>query len=185
MKNAFLPVIRDHSVSTYWRISTVPWGSEQSEWASLWTERAQRCGASERSERCEETNVASDRVARLKRQLSLTRNTPWVANRNLKWITALTEITTSFWIRGPSVNNFFNYVLCFYAPILDRRPKLQLWCFTTTYKNNQLVDLLTLLPSGFFSDSQAPDITIMDDGDGDMLPLLKPNPINEFDPQNR
>ena len=28
---------------------------------------AERCGASERSERCERTNVASDRVALLKR----------------------------------------------------------------------------------------------------------------------
>ena len=45
---------------------TVPRGSERSEWASPWTERskAERCGASERSERCERTNVASDRVAR-------------------------------------------------------------------------------------------------------------------------
>ena len=69
MKNAFVPVKRDNSVNTYLRISTVPRGSERSEWASPWTERseAERCGASERSERCERTNVASDRVARSKR----------------------------------------------------------------------------------------------------------------------
>ena len=52
---------------------TVPRGSKWSEWASLWTERAseasiaKRCRASERSERCERTNVASDRVALSKR----------------------------------------------------------------------------------------------------------------------
>ena len=37
--------------------------------------KAERCGASEQSERCERTNVASDRVARSKRGC-LTRNAP-------------------------------------------------------------------------------------------------------------
>ena len=46
--------------------------SEVSERAREWSERAkqseaERCGASERSERCERTNVASDRVALSKR----------------------------------------------------------------------------------------------------------------------
>ena len=40
MKNAFVPVKCDHSVNTYLRYSTVPRGSERSEWASPWTERA-------------------------------------------------------------------------------------------------------------------------------------------------
>ena len=68
-KNAFVPVERDNSVNTYSRFSTVPRGSERSEWASPWTKHseAERCEASERSERCEQTNVASDRVAHSKR----------------------------------------------------------------------------------------------------------------------
>ena len=40
MKTAFVPVKRIHSVNTYSRILTVLWGSEGSEWASLWTEQA-------------------------------------------------------------------------------------------------------------------------------------------------
>ena len=69
MKNAFDPVKRDHSVNTYSRISTVPQGSERSEpvnGASELSEhnKVERCGASEWSERCERTNIASDRVAR-------------------------------------------------------------------------------------------------------------------------
>ena len=78
------PAKRDYSVSTYLRISTVPRGSEQSEWASPWTERAskasvakrskaERCGA---SERCEWMNVASDRVARSKRSCLWLETTP-------------------------------------------------------------------------------------------------------------
>ena len=66
-------------LNTYSWISTVPEGSEQSEWASPWTKqaseasewsecsKAERCGASERSERCEWTNIVSDRVALSKR----------------------------------------------------------------------------------------------------------------------
>ena len=77
--NAILPVDRDYSMNTYSWISTVPEGSEQSEWASPWMKqasdasdwsecsKAERCGASERSERCEWTNIVSDRVALSKR----------------------------------------------------------------------------------------------------------------------
>ena len=44
--------------------------SEVSGRAREWSkqlEQAERCGASEQSERCERTNIASDRVARSKR----------------------------------------------------------------------------------------------------------------------
>ena len=64
--NAFVPVKRDNSVNTYSRISTVPRVSEPVNGASERSE-AERCGASEQSERCERMNVASDRVARSKR----------------------------------------------------------------------------------------------------------------------
>ena len=82
-KNAIVAVKRVYSVNTYLRISTVPRGSEQSEWASLWMERmskasvqtkhseAEHCTASERSERC-------DRVACLKTRLPVTRNTSYM-----------------------------------------------------------------------------------------------------------
>ena len=49
MKHAFEPVKRDNSVNTYSRISTVPRGSEQSEWASPWTERASEASIVKRS----------------------------------------------------------------------------------------------------------------------------------------
>ena len=78
-KNAFVPVKHDNSVNIYSRISTVPRGSERSEWVSPWMERAREWseqserseaelgGVSEKSEWCERTNVASDRVALSKR----------------------------------------------------------------------------------------------------------------------
>ena len=83
MKNAFVPIERVYSMNTYSRISTVPRGSERSEWASWWTEgaskrseqsEAEHCGASEWSERCDQTNVASPSKTRS----SLTRNAPTV-----------------------------------------------------------------------------------------------------------
>ena len=41
-KNVFLPMKHVHSVNKYSSISTVRQGSEQSEWASLWTEWASK-----------------------------------------------------------------------------------------------------------------------------------------------
>ena len=55
LKIAFVPVKRVHSVNTYLRISTVSWGSEQSEWVSPWTEQVSK--ASKPGE-CSETSVA-------------------------------------------------------------------------------------------------------------------------------
>ena len=58
MENACVPVKRDHSVNTYLKNFNCPVNgvSEQSECSE-----AKHCEA---SERCERTNVASDRVAR-------------------------------------------------------------------------------------------------------------------------
>ena len=84
MKNAFVPVKRDHSVNTYSRISTVPWGSERSEWASPWTEwasEAEQSGAlrSEGAEWAVRANKRSKRRSGLFiTRLSLTRNAPSV-----------------------------------------------------------------------------------------------------------
>ena len=103
-KNAFVPVKRDNSVNTYSRISTVPRGSERSEWASPWMERseAERCGASERSERCERTNVARDRVALSKRNrlwletppesYSVYTRVQTLSHFNLSWVTMVTMV---------------------------------------------------------------------------------------------
>jgi len=63
-KITFLRVEPDFSMNTDSWISTVPRGSERSEWASPWTERCRASERSERSERFERTNVASDRVTR-------------------------------------------------------------------------------------------------------------------------
>ena len=66
--NTFVSFERDLSMNTDSGTSTVHEGvSEVSERAREWSERAERCGVSERSERCERTNVASDRVALSKR----------------------------------------------------------------------------------------------------------------------
>ena len=64
---AFLPIERDLSVNTYEFQLSHERASEVSERAREWSKRAKRCGASERSEQCERTNVASDRVALTKR----------------------------------------------------------------------------------------------------------------------
>ena len=56
--NAFVPVKRHNSVNTYSRFSTVPWGSEQSEWASPWTDVAKRSPA----ERVSGVSGASERM---------------------------------------------------------------------------------------------------------------------------
>ena len=64
-KNAFVPVKRDNSVDTYLRISTVPWGSERSEWTN------------ERSERPSGT---------FKTRSSLTRNAPTVTSTHITLI---------------------------------------------------------------------------------------------------
>ena len=63
------PVNRIYRVNTNSWISTVPQGSEQSEWVSERSKRskAERGGVSKRNERCEQTNVANDRVARSRR----------------------------------------------------------------------------------------------------------------------
>ena len=91
-KNAFVPVKHNNSMNTYSSISTVPRGSEQSEWASPWMERvseaskqaskqALRSGAL-RSEWAEWAGRAHKRSIRpsspLKTQLSLTGNAPKV-----------------------------------------------------------------------------------------------------------
>ena len=46
---------------------------------------AERCGASERSERCERTNVASDRVALSKRDCHTSSNTPLIGQFSLNF----------------------------------------------------------------------------------------------------
>ena len=56
MKNAFVPTEGVYSVNTYLRISSVPRGSEQSEWAREWSEQAKR--ASEASKRSEQAKPA-------------------------------------------------------------------------------------------------------------------------------
>ena len=48
-KNAFVRVKRNNRVNTYSRISTVPRGSERSQWASPWTERASEASGAKRS----------------------------------------------------------------------------------------------------------------------------------------
>ena len=70
-KNALLPVEQVYSVNIFMNFhrSTREWAkcvSEPVNGASKWSEcsEAERCGASERNERCKRTNVASDRVAR-------------------------------------------------------------------------------------------------------------------------
>ena len=69
MKNAFVPVKRDNNVNTYEFQPSHEGVSKVSEQARQRSERSktERCGVSERSERCERTNVESDRVARSKR----------------------------------------------------------------------------------------------------------------------
>ena len=49
MKNAFAPVKRAYSVNTHSTISTFPWGSERSEWASPWTELASEASIAKQS----------------------------------------------------------------------------------------------------------------------------------------
>ena len=63
-KNAFVAVKRDNSVNTYSRISTVPRGSERSEWASPWMERASEASVAKRSaaERVSGVSGASERT---------------------------------------------------------------------------------------------------------------------------
>ena len=104
-KNAILPVKRVYSVNTYSRISTVLRGSERSEWASPWTERAseasgakrikaEHCIASQRSEQCERTNIASDWVACTKR-VCLWLETPPNSVINNSWKKSLRELISS------------------------------------------------------------------------------------------
>ena len=63
-QNAFISVKRDKSVNTYSRFSTVPWGSERSEWASPWTEWASEVSIVKRSaaERVSGVSGASERT---------------------------------------------------------------------------------------------------------------------------
>ena len=64
---AFIPMERVLSMNTVSWISTVPWGSERSEWVSPWMERVSEVLRSEWVEWAyERMNVASDRVARQK-----------------------------------------------------------------------------------------------------------------------
>ena len=50
MKNVFVPVKRVHSVNTYSWISTIPQGSERSEWVSPWMEQASEVSGALQSE---------------------------------------------------------------------------------------------------------------------------------------
>ena len=123
MKNAFVSVKRDNSVNTYSRILTVPRGSEQSEWASPWTEQAskrsehseeERCGASKRSERCERTNIASDRVAGSKRDCLWLETPPqWMYGSRNKSTRKFSPFNMKFtWIKTIALNylNIFYFI---------------------------------------------------------------------------
>ena len=63
---------RDNSVNTYSRISTLPRGSERSEWASLWMERVSRVSSvSEQTLRATEWPVQNAVVSDKKRPLMM------------------------------------------------------------------------------------------------------------------
>ena len=49
MKNVFAPIKRVFRLNTYSRFLTVPWGSEQSEWASPWMERSSKASVAKQS----------------------------------------------------------------------------------------------------------------------------------------
>ena len=59
--NAIFPVDRDNSMNTDSWISTVPRGSERSEWASPWTEQASEASVAKRSA-AERVSGASERT---------------------------------------------------------------------------------------------------------------------------
>ena len=95
MKNVFEPVKRDYSMNTYSWISTVLGGSGRSEWASPWMDwaseqseriEAERCRVSEQSERCKQTNIVSDQVARSKRDCLWLETHPHCFHSNQPWM---------------------------------------------------------------------------------------------------
>ena len=76
-KNAFLPIKHVNSMYTYSWISTIPRGSEQSEWASPWTERPSQASLAKRSKWAMRANERSERPSGpFKTRLSVTRNAP-------------------------------------------------------------------------------------------------------------
>ena len=123
MKNAFVLDERVFSVNTFLWISTVPWGSEQSKWASLWLERAherskpvnggskgsersevERWRVSEWSEQCERMNIVSDRVACSRRDCL------WLETRPEIWPFSMCESICHrpLWGRWPKGDRLIN-----------------------------------------------------------------------------
>ena len=126
LANAIIPVKSVYTMNTYSWISTVPWGSERSEWASPWMEPASVMSVAKQGtvEPVSRLSGASERTERatkwpIKNTVALSGNSP----------SATGVETQSFETHLLAVWCYFGYLNIFLAKLLPPKENLARSCF--------------------------------------------------------